>query len=329
MRLSERSRRVLNAVRGRGGIGVPALAKHLEMRPATVRYELQKLQDLEILADNVALINVRALGFFVYNLYLAVQYATQEDKRRFYAAISSHQAVTWFSEVGGNYQLCILVQVRTTHGVKELLSYLEQIKGTSIGDKLASRCLSFSVIPFDSCRLDEIAHANTPESTGLRLSDLDPTTRSILKFYCAPNPLSNREIAKYLGSSPASVDRRVRRLRELNIIVGYFWRLHYRESQLSKYKLLVSVRDHSSQFCHELLRFCAEREGTSHFKECLGSWDYEVSVEVFTPGEAADFSSAFQSRFGVKLSRVDCIPVLGFGAFRPVSPEFLDFLECE
>ena len=327
MKLSHRRRRILNAVRGRASATIPELAAHLGLQSTSVRYELKKLQEQGVLVDRSPLIDVRRLGFEVYNLYLGVHYSSSGARQRLFEVVNQHPLVVWFSEIGGSYQLSILVQVCGPRQIFDLVKHILHTEGVSVTSKLVSRNLGFSIFPWDKADLSDIVHASGERDVANASVDVDSTALRVLRMLAVKDSPSNREIARLSGLGNATVDRAVGRLQQAGILVGYFWRVDYSKSGLTKYKLLITSKSHSPSFRSELLEFGAQSDGVTHLSECLGAWDFELSVEVDSPAEAARFSEEFRRQFGDRLSHVESIPVFGFGEFRPVSQEFYHFLE--
>jgi DNA-binding Lrp family transcriptional regulator len=322
MKLSERQERVLNTVRGRAAMSIPSLALRLGLKDSVLRYEINQLRGMGVLAGRKALINVRALGFSDYLIYIGISYSSNEAKQAFYLTIDEHPAVRWFSEIGGRFQLCLSVQVRGSHEVLGVMERLQNVSGVAITGKAISERVSFSYVPWDRCDLAEILTAKfsrPPESRSLLK---DRTLVGVLALHKGVNVPSNRDIARILGLSPGTVDRQIQRLQQLNIIYGYSWLVNYGASNLTKYKLLVTSKDYSASFRDDLLHFCASTAGTTHLAECVGSWDYEISIEVNSLKGISDYTAQVYQKFGSRISNIESVPVFRFGTYKVAAMTF-------
>jgi len=108
---------------------------------------------------------------------------------------------------------------------------------------------------------------------------------------------SNRQLAEITGVPRSTVDYRVRRLHDAGVIAGYVLGLISDGLGLSTYKILVVVRGLKRGFKEKLFAYCAEQLYTAEFVHCLGTWDFEIGLQVPDEAEAQRYRDGIQKAF--------------------------------
>jgi len=79
---NELQKKIVGILTTQGNVTVSQLAKRLRVRPHSVRYQLDKLVESKSLEKSI-LVNQRALGYQIFNLFLTFRRREREKARSF------------------------------------------------------------------------------------------------------------------------------------------------------------------------------------------------------------------------------------------------------
>lgn len=113
------------------------------------------------------------------------------------------------------------------------------------------------------------------ESTSVEIDELD---KRILVSLSLNAPPTLQEIARSVRAPYATVERRVKQLREAGIFVRTTALLEF--PFLHHFVVLVYTRSPSRALKEQLIRLASRTPEVFYLVECLGAWDYEVGVTV-------------------------------------------------
>src|SRR4051794_27120947 len=107
VKLTEQEKTVLSLVEFRARATLTEIAQECGYKDTTVRYILNKLTEKGIITDRRAYLNPALLGFTNYAVYISMASWSGHDRESLSAYLSKAPRVTWFAEVGGDYQFAL------------------------------------------------------------------------------------------------------------------------------------------------------------------------------------------------------------------------------
>ena len=254
-------------------------------------------------------VNVYRLGYTAYSVYLAVTPHETDRLQKLIEALCQESCVSWVAEVGGEYQLCVSVLVQSTTALSAFLDRLASQFGGILNDKSVVTQVSLSMFPTKYL----LPRPSTP--LGLTWgrcdasADIDALDKRILQGLMGQRVPSQRELARTLGVPVTTVQERLTRLRSAGVIIGAVYLVSAEALHMQTFKVLVSTREPHSQIGHNLFQFCQRHPRVTSFIHSLGSWDYEIGVEVETPSATTGFLSELSASFAKAITRVRTVPM--------------------
>jgi DNA-binding Lrp family transcriptional regulator len=115
---------------------------------------------------------------------------------------------------------------------------------------------------------------------------------------------SIRELARFLGMPLATVDRRMKRLKEAGVVQGLFYDLNTTRIGVQSFRVLITIQGLSCSVRKEFAKVCAEHELVTYLVEALGSWDFEVGLETFDARLVASVIEELHTKTGGRISNV-------------------------
>ncbi len=281
----------------------------------SIRHTLRRLAEKKIISNKRAFVDLSPLGLYYYSFYFSLSSENQNKKEALINKLSSSPRVLWVLELGSEYQYGISVCARHILEVTSLLNRISLRVGNIFFEK--SVCQRLSYTDFGRKYLDPSSILSSPLSykaaEGVVLTDaLDLQIMQLISF----NYSSINDVARRLGVGVATVARRKRALEEKGIVKGYYYKVDPQAFGMQLFKLLISVKGINPKLYQSLFEFCKMHSSVSYFIESVGSWDYEVGVEVEMAREVTMVTEDFYDSFGHAISSIKIVPVFGYIKYR-------------
>lgn len=309
MRLRDAELRLIDALDSRADLSFAEVARRLRMREFTAQRAFQRLVELGLIRGRSLYVDAARAGLQEYGVYFTIASGQSAPREKMLAALRTSRHVRWLAEVGGDFEHAASFLVRDVFEIRAELDRIEATGGGGFARKEVAvratvvrfpRSLSGKRSP-----LARVIEAGTP---GERIT-IDDTDDRVLRALSDGSLASDAELARASGIPQATFSRRARMLEARGLVVARTYRIDLAATGMSSYRLLVGMRSTGKQLRSEMRRFC---EGTVPLRvmvECLGSWDYELELEVRDGRELKHFTGALRRRFPETLQSVAVVPI--------------------
>ena len=302
MKLSDRDRLVLKCIEHRASCSLSEISKIAKIREHTLRYTVSKLKERGIIVGYAPFINVYPLGYTDFTLFFALSSGTKKKHEKVIERLKNGPGVSWMGKVGGAYHYGLAIMARYIDEVFELQASLGKEFGAVFGEKVISvrrsmyafgrkyfapKSASSPILSFHR----EKVHRD-------RVVPIDEEDHYILSGLANLTYSSNRDLARQLGLTHTTLDRRIARLEERGIISGFIYRFNFSQMGLLSFRLLLETKSFDSDFSKRLFEFCKKHPHILHFFESAGSWDFELGVEVYEAEDISEVTTSLYQNFG-------------------------------
>ena len=321
MRISPKEAKILLNAHLDADISVTQLARKVGTKSHAVHYTINKFREAGIIRE-WPLINFFHCGLEQHIIYFSL---TGHSKRaKIIDWLSNHPRVIWFAELGGdlNYGLTLLAQ-----NAEQAALFLDQFVGifgnhfsqlkTAIQLELSFLRKSYLVPGTKRKPSDCITVKKTLEYKAEALDDFD---WEILKAIHNSKLLSNRDIANYLEKPRATIDKRIQRLKQRDIIVKRIFHIRANILGFQVHRLLIKTHGPEPRLRPDFLRFALSEPSVVSFFRCFGSWEYELVLETPSAREVVEFRERLFEAFRETLAGVEILPIFS----QTTSKRFLD-----
>ncbi|MCB0336382.1 MAG: Lrp/AsnC family transcriptional regulator, partial [Bdellovibrionales bacterium] len=193
---------------------------------------------------------------------------------------ANHPHVVSLQSLLGDFQYKIIFLCRGLHEVQTFLSEVFSGAGDVFTEKLVAPRLGIALY---------------------QKKYLDPTYKNYTSFDFAPNgelfvpddfdqrllyqlgafPFeSMRKLAQTLSAPYSTIERRIKKLRELKVIEGFYWDIDLCALGMQAYRLLVMKKGICLNTKEKLAQFCAQHPHITFLVDAIGAWDFEIGVEA-------------------------------------------------
>jgi DNA-binding Lrp family transcriptional regulator len=301
--LSQRERDIFSLLEFNLEMSAADVAKKLRMPVASVHYTLKRLRESETIKPR-CFINSCRLGFMDVGFYFSLAEQSSRSREALIQRFKNHPSVAHIGSVLGDFQYVAVFMCRDLGHFSSLISELTGSRDEVIADKqiiprlAATRFTRKYLNPKLASRTAMYLRADGP---AYELDDADTQLVWALGNRAYD---SIRELARFLGMPLATVDRRMKRLKEAGVVQGLFYDLNTTRIGVQSFRVLITIQGLSCSVRKEFAKVCAEHELVTYLVEALGSWDFEVGLETFDARLVASVIEELHTKTGGRISNV-------------------------
>lgn len=307
-RLSRLQREIIPLIQLNAQIQPQCVAKQLGVRERSVRYQISKLEKRGLIRA-APFLNIYPLGYRYVNLYFSVGCSQSSTVERLVQELINTPRVAWLAELGADFHYGLSLIVEQIEDVKEALDSLSRKFPAVFFEKSYAFHLHLIVFPAKLLVSHKLSFPALGYGGMAHKFTADELDRQILAVMAAQGLTSGRAIARSLGRPHATVEHRLRRLEKEGVVAGYWHLMDISQLGYQTLKLLVYAKGHQYLMSQKLLEFARLHPNISYFIECLGSWDFELGLDVENASQVADVTRALYDSFGVMINTVKVVPM--------------------
>ncbi len=306
--LSTNERLVAFAAQLHARASVAELSKKTRLRSHSVRYALQGLLERRILRP-YSFIDSEALGFSAYNFLCALSSHRSEVRERFESTLCNHLNVSGAYRIGGDFHYRVVLLARST---RELLDIMDTIVGDFgefvIERSFVVRCGAWI---FSRRYLNPSGRPSTPLYVGPSevAKKVDETDVKILRVIGEEGDWQIATLAKKLQLPPSTVEYRLRRLQKDEIVKAWVYAVDAGAFGMLDYRLIVTMKYIDENTRNAFFSFCSKHPNIYSFMRCIGSWDFEIGMEVENRQQVVDIVQSLHESFSSAVRSIRSIPI--------------------
>ena len=278
MKLTDRQKLLLAAVENDAEIPLARLSRTCKMQERTVRDSIQRLIQADVIYP-MHLIDVSRLGLLYFDVFFSIALRRDSLRQELLSFLTESDRVALLLELGGDYDYGMAICARQVH---EVLEFLETL-GSRFGDVFAEKAVvtRSSYTGFGRKYLTNRAVRPVirlgAASDCVRIDEID---HAILRLLSRERTRSHAALARRLGLSVTTFRYRLEQLRAKQVLKGPIyavtpWRYGYQS-----FRVLLSTKGLSPAFHEKLYEVCARHMQVVSMVTTLGSWDYELTIEL-------------------------------------------------
>ncbi len=278
-------------------------ARSLRMHVASVHRVEQRLRERYGMRVR-PFINMLRLGYHDVVVYANIAPTSPTRQRQIIRKITDHESVSWISYLIGDYQLAFAFFCQHLNELSEFMEALSPGEEDVFSSWIVSPRVRYTqfnrkylVDRGQRVRAYDFAFSREVP----KIDDLD---RGILWTLANTEHESNRAVARYLGAPAATIDRRVARLKEDQILLGSMALVPVASLGMTVYRILLTCSFLNQDLRRRLQQFCAQHPHVVFLIESLGPYNFEIGVEVSSPREIPVLSQELQAVCGKALYTV-------------------------
>ena len=322
MKLSPRDRSVLHHAQLQADQPVSVLRQSMPFQEHSIRYALQQARRNEVIRSR-CFMDLCRLGYSQFEIFFSLSGSLGENGPEFIEALRASDRVSFFGELGGDYQYGVNICAKNLREVSDFFDQLSERYGEIFLEKaIAARMALFffgNKYLANEPRKVEFLHYRVRKET----VEIDEIDQSILYALSNTDFPSRRQLARELEMPLSTLEYRIKRLEERKVIVGYYNHFDPSKIGMQSYLLLVCVKGISRALKDSFFEFCKSHPNIVVLIHCLGNWDFEIVVDVADSNGIIAVTHQVREELGVALHFVKVLPFFSYlkVAEYPFQPE--------
>lgn len=275
MRLDKLDYRLIAELDRNARQSISSIARTLREGRDRVEYRLQRLTDEGLITGYSVWVDIAALGYSPYKIYLRLQNNPSKELQNY---LNSQKNVFWTAQCDGNWDFAIALATKSVHDFNSF--YLTLLSKFSIAT------LDFRAIPLVNFLFYSRAYfrkgsdsAEYPWGIPNTLT-IDAADKAIIAALSRNARASATEIAEEVDLTPNIVSYRIKKLEEQRIITAYRTSFDLTQLGMLSIKCQLYLRSYDLGLRRRLLTFCKKHPHIIGYIEQISDCNIELEFEV-------------------------------------------------
>ena len=261
-----------------------------------------------------------ALGLCRIQCLFSLVFDRKESREKLISLCKASPSVAFFAEIGGEYEFEAVFLVENAVEAMQTLEELLAKAGAKLRIKSIARqnrivffrkkyLIPPELIEKSEPYLEICARAHLPV--------VDEVDQRILYALAKDPNHAKGQIARTVGISALTLDRRMTRMRADGVLVGSMWHLISAAVGVQYFKLIATLGAGGESQRRALLSFAAQQRFVTTYRENVGDSDIDLGVEVFHLSDLLNVREEFVRKFSRDVQKVSVVPRFAMYKFEP------------
>lgn len=309
MKLNEETMKILYLLESNADSSFRAIADLADTEEHTVRRTFHRLVEMKIITGRAVFVDSMALGYDDHALFFSLKSSSQKEQRALIRSLGDSELVRWLADVGGNFDYAATFVSRSSRDVRRVLDKISQKhQDAFVGKELSLRTFMMRYprryLSPNTKGCDTFVMGK--DDTFVEIDDLD---RTILNVMSQGGFTPDNQVATELGVSPSTIVRRVAAMKERRVLLGDTFRVDCSALGVNSYRVLITTKRLGADLRKRMIQFCDEELSVRILVESLGSWDYELELELTDNREIKALTGRLYEAFPHDINNLTVIPI--------------------
>lgn len=295
VKLDLKDKKILFELDFNARISYSELARKVGLSKQGAEYKVNNLIKKGVIKGFYPVLNVPRLGYLYCRLPISFYNVTQEKQEEITCYLQQHPKVFWLLEMQGQYDLLIVVWMKSVTEFKDFIEEIEGKYGNYVKKKASA--IATDVIHFQHRYLLGIKETKEIhlQETAERVV-LDKIDQEILSALSANARLSLVEISQKVKQSAKVVSYHLKRMEKIKFIAGYRPIINHTKIGFTYYKLFISLNQISTEELRKLKTHLKWSPLIIYLVEAVGN-PAEIDIEVMVHSNQQLFSFIQELKF--------------------------------
>lgn len=256
------------------------ISRKLGQPKTKISYRIKQLQKKGIIKNFYTVIDSFKLGYISFRIYLTFENINQRIQNEIIQYFVDDTYTWWVGKTEGRFDIVIVLWVKNINDFyafweKTLSKYRKYFDKQIFSVYTQLHHYRYSFLLDDLNKVDR----NKFEITGGgKLVNYDDIDMKILRFLADNSRIETIKIAKKLGITSKTIQKRIKRLKNLNVILGYRIQIDYSKLDYVYYKLDIDLNDYSKK--NSLISYIKYNPHLIFIDKTTGMADVELEFYV-------------------------------------------------
>ena len=309
MGISEKEKAILSAVELNARRPLAQLKQSLPYREHTLRYFMQKFE-LQNGIYPKPVINFGQLGYTEFSIYFTLPSRTAAQREEAFRRIRKFGQVRSLAGLAGDYEHHLVCNVPSP---QDVIPFLERLC-VNLEDTFTTRAVVMRLAETRLGRKYLAAPQSPVSSIVVRKNSqeyaAEQLDRRIINALIQKPFRSIRLLARDISVLPSTLQYRLKKLEENNVIVGWIYNFPAAHFEVQPYRVLISLANMKKEVREKFYLFALRHPLVTNLVQTMGAWDFEMTVEASSNSELLGLRKFLYDAFESDLAQVRILTVL-------------------
>ncbi len=280
-----------------------AIAKIVGLSKQLTNYRIKRLEKQGIIISYYPVIDHTKLGLQLYRIALKLENATKEKEQEILDYLKTYSS--WIVSVLGEWDIWMALYAKNEYQFMDFWNQFYEKYGYYVEDKWISLMINFLnfersfMYPNKKNRMKRFILGEKPNKI-----ILDETDTKILHELTKNARQTSLELAGKINQTERVVRYRIKKLEDLNIILGYRPFINTALLGMKYYKLFIKLKDAKIQDIKKIKSYMIQNPNVVYNTAALGGYDFEIEVHFQNSNELMEFITLLRENFPTHIKNI-------------------------
>jgi len=254
------------------------LAKKVNKSRESVKYRIQQLQNKGIIQRFITSINPNKLGFYMFKVYLKLDNIFDE-REKFFEELKQNKDIYWLGISDGVFDCVFAILSTSTTDYYEKINFLlskwrHLIISKVLGTMVDTRQYNKKFFLNDSDGKYDIWGGDIVKN------EIDKTDIEIINILANDARIPLTELTRKINSTIEIIKRKIKKLEEKGIILGYRIAIDFNKLGLEFFKAIIYFKSLSEKDEKALFEWMRTNPNSLYYIRSLAPWEAEFEFAV-------------------------------------------------
>lgn len=284
------------------------IGKRIGVGKNNVQYRVARLVEDGVIKKFVLQPSLSKLGLFLGKIYLQMSGYTEQTEEIIYKFLLNDKRISWVAKCEGNWDIMLGAYVENVQQFNKLRNDFFERFGQYVNNydvvfltegRTSQRTYLLNKKSFYSKKVEDFMGKGKIK---LKKNDV-----KILRFISNNARFSYTEVAKKFRMNVKTVQSRIKKMEQMEIIQGYVTFLDIRKIGYNFFKLCLHTK---GKTVNDIVKYCLEMPNVVHVIESVGPWEVELEVETENLQDFYDLMHNIRNKFSDSIKKTDFVVIV-------------------
>lgn len=236
--------------------------KLIGISKSAVPYRIKRLEKEGIIKRFLPVINLSAIGYTTYNLFLKI-HTTKQQEQKFFDYLNTHSSTTWVCRFLGAWDFQVEVVAKDMHALNIIIEDIAKQLGSCLEayqTHIALEIYKVEHLPKQFVEEANLQPIDTPSRAWRENIILDPIDRSLLHALTNNALAPLHELAKICGTTLDVIHYRMKKLWNEGVIIQYIPFIDLEPLGYKEYMLVLQLQNLTVEKAQSLKQYFLQQK---------------------------------------------------------------------
>jgi Lrp/AsnC family leucine-responsive transcriptional regulator len=303
--MDETSKKLLSQLLIDSRQSMTQLGKKVRLSRENVHYHIARLQKESIIRQFVTNVDLGALGFHHFTVFVQYRSIRPEQETQFIDALRHHPSISWIGILAGVWSITFDIYAQTLTELNFLIERLFRKFSHIVGRHIVL------YVSKEQYFFNKLIGAQPTMTSPAKIISLDVTDRKLLHLLADDARITYAKLTTKIKLSANAIKKRIKRL-SAHHLISFSLSLNHKVLGFEWYGIQIKADFPDEDSARKMERFLTEHKRTIFYYQYThtGEHDYDVGILVRNSDELREFVNEVRNEFSPDIQITNTFVVL-------------------